>query len=66
MAQQFTSKRLIAKEYQLPIIEKLFEACKLPLDKNPVISMIGVSQPLPGSQIVTIIGIDGNDMDLYI
>ncbi len=66
MAEQFTSKHLIAKEYQLPIIDKIFDACQLPFDKNPFVGMIGESQKLPGSQMVTIDGMDGNKIDLYI
>lgn len=63
---EFISKHLIAKEYQLPIIDKIFEACQYPFDKNPLIGMIGESKSLPGSQKVTIKGMDGNDIDLYI
>lgn len=66
MAQEFTSKHLIAKEYQLPILDKIFEACQLPFDKNPFVSMLGGGQKLPGSQKVTITGMDGNSIDLYI
>ncbi len=66
MAQQFTSKHLIAKEYQLPIIDQIFEACQKPFYQNPYIGMIGESQKLPGSQKVTFTGMDGNDIDLYI
>ncbi len=66
MAEQFTSKHLIAKEYQLPFINQIFEACQKPFDQNPYVSMIGDSQKLPGSQKVTIKGMDGNDIDLYI
>ncbi len=66
MAEQFTSKHLIAKEYQLPIIDKIFEACQLPFDKNPYVSVLGAGQKLPGSQKVTITGMDGNNIDLYI
>lgn len=66
MSQQFTSKPLIAKEYRLPILDQIFEACQLPLDKNPYMSMIGESHPFPGSQKVTITGMDGNEIDMYI
>ncbi len=66
MSEQFISKALIAKEYQLPLIDKIFEACQLPFDKNPFVSMIGESQELPGSQKVTITGMDGNNIDIYI
>ncbi len=66
MSQEFTSKHLIAKEYQLPIIDKIFEACQLPFDKNPFVGMIGQSENLPGSRKVTITGMDGNSIDLYI
>ncbi len=66
MAEAFISKHLIAKEYQLPMIDKIFEACQLPFDKNPYVSMLGTSEKLPGSQVVTITGMDGNSIDLYI
>ncbi len=66
MGNQFTSKHLIAKEYQLPIVDKIFEVCQLPFDKNPFVSMLGESQKLPRSQKVTITGMDGNNIDLYI
>lgn len=66
MAEQFTSKHLIPKEYQLPILDKIFDACQLPFDKNPSVSMIGESRKLPGSSMVTITGMDGNSIDLYI
>ncbi len=66
MAQEFTSKHLIAKEYQLPILDKIFEACQLPFHQNPYVGMIGASEALPGSKKVTITGMDGNSIDLYI
>ncbi len=66
MSEQFTSKKLIAKEYQLPIIDTIFEACQKPFYQNPYVGMIGESQELPGSQKVTITGMDGNNIDLCI
>ncbi len=66
MSEQFISKPLIAKEYQLPLIDKIFDACQLPFEKNPFVSMLGESPELPGSQKVTITGMDGNNIDLYI
>lgn len=66
MAQQFISKPLLAKEYQSPLIDQIFEACQLPFDKNPYVSMLGESPQLPGSQKVTITGMDGNSIDLVI
>lgn len=66
MAEQFTSKHLIPKEYQMPILDQIFEACQKPFHQNPYVGVLGVSDKLPGSEKVTITGMDGNQVDLYI
>lgn len=66
MAEKFTSKHLLAKEYQLPFIDQIFEACQKPFKENPYGSMLGESQNLGTAEKVTIKGMDGNELDLYI
>ena len=66
MAQEIKSKHLLAREYQLPNIDQIYEAGLQPLDKNPLISMLAGGKLLPGSEKTTIKGMDGNNIDLYI
>lgn len=66
MEQEMKSKYLLAKEYQLPNIDEIYAAGLLPLDKNPLIGMLAGGKKLPGSEKITITGVDGNSIDLYI
>lgn len=63
---EIKSKYLLAKEYRLPNIDEIYAAGQMPLDKNPLIGMLAGGKKLPGSEKITIPGMDGNSIDLYI
>lgn len=66
MEQQIKTKHLLAKEYQLPNIDEIYAAGQVPIDKNPLINMLAGGTKLPGSQKITVKGMDNNSIDLYI